>query len=81
MQAFCATVAADEESFRRRLCVRYGQALGEAALVKEGFDPEGVIARTLLSDAVRRMLLAVARDPDDDLAVGLDLQVEQRFAA
>lgn len=81
VQAFCATVAADEESFRRRLCVRYGQALGEAALVKEGFDPEGVIARTLLSDAVRRMLLAVARDPDDDLAVGLDLQVEQRFAA
>lgn len=81
VQAFCATVAADEEAFRRRLCVRYGQALGEAALVQEGFDPEGVIARTLLSDAVRRMLATVARDPNDDLAMGLDLQVEQRFAA
>lgn len=81
VQAFCATVATDEEAFRRRLCVRYGQALGEAAFVQEGFDADGVIARTLLSDAVRRMLATVARDPGGDHATGLDLQVEQRFAA
>lgn len=81
MQAFCATVAPDEEVFRRRLSVRYGQALGETATVQEGFDPDGVIAKTLLSDSVRRMLSIVARDPGADLGMGLDLQVEQRFAA
>ncbi|EZP49945.1 hypothetical protein [Sphingomonas sp. RIT328] len=81
LQAFCATVAPDEEVFRRRLSVRYGEALGAAAVVQEGFDPDGAVTKTLLSDAVRRMLATVARDPGVDLGLGLDLQVEQRFAA
>lgn len=81
IQAFCAAVAPDEESFRRRLRGRYGRALSETAIVQEGFDPNGVLSRTLLSEAVRRMLVAASRDPDADVGISLDMQLEQRFAA
>lgn len=81
IQAFCAMVAADESVVRRRLNVRYGERLGEAAVVHDGFDDAGALARALLSPTVCRMLTAVAADPSGDLGSGLDLHVEQRFAA
>ncbi len=81
VQAFCAMVAADEEVVRRRLRVRYGERLGDAAIVEAGFDPKGGLARSLLSSGISRMLSSVAGDPTSDFGSGLDLHVEQRFAA
>lgn len=81
VQAFCAMVVPGEEWARRRLAGRYGESLADAAVVREGFDCEGVLAEMLLSDPMRRMLAAVARDPGGELGAGLDVQVEQRFAA
>lgn len=81
VQAFCAMVVPGEEWARRRLAGRYGESLADAADVREGFDCEGVLAEMLLSGPMRRMLAAVARDPGGELGAGLDVQVEQRFAA
>lgn len=81
VQAFCAMVAADAEVVRRRLRVRYGERLADAAMVVEGFEGADAVARSLLSTSVSRMLAAVAADPAGGLGEGFDLQIEQRFRA
>ncbi|URW75042.1 hypothetical protein M9980_10785 [Sphingomonas donggukensis] len=81
VQAFCAMVAPDETWARRRLTTRYGTSLADAATVSEGFDCESTLAGMLLSEPMRRMLATVARNPACELGAGLDVQVEQRFAA
>ncbi len=81
VQSFCAMVATDEGVVRRRLRARYGDRLGDAALITAGFDRGNAVATFLLSASVGRMLEAVAADPASDVGRGLDLHIEQRFAA
>lgn len=81
IQAFCAMVATNEAVVRRRLNLRYGERLGAAANVEEGFDAESELAKSLLSPNMAKMLSAIARDPAGEMGAGLDIQVEQRFAA
>lgn len=79
LQAFCAMTAEAEEEVRRRLGERYGRRLAKTAAVSEGFDDRTVLAAVLLSGPIARMLADAARDPSD--CHGLDVAVEQRFAA
>lgn len=81
VQAFCATVAADEAAVRRRLGVGFGAELAAAADVREGFDPGSPLAGALLSGPVAELIAAAAADPSGPLAAGLDVRVERRVAA
>lgn len=79
IQAFCAMTAEAEEDVRRRLGKRYGRRLAKTASVSEGFDDRTVLAAVFLSGPIARMLADAARHPSD--GDGLDVAVEQRFAA
>lgn len=79
--AFCATIAGDEETVRRRLAVRYGQDLAESASVEAGFERHRLVARGLVTEAVTDEIDAAASDPGGPAALGLDVRFERRAAA
>lgn len=81
VRALCATRAPDEATARRRLRVRYGEALASAAEVVEGFPAASPLARALASGPMARMIQEAAAEPSGPIALGLDVHVEQRFVA
>lgn len=80
VQAFAAAVVGSRASFRASLTERYGDA-GSGAMVIEGFDPSDPLVGALVSPAMAHVLEQVAVDPGSPLAEGLDVRIEQRFAA
>lgn len=81
LQAFHASVCSDASEAAERLAGRYGVGAAMAAEVTEGFDPSTTFAEALVSPALGHMLALVAAEPGSPLAEGLDLNLEQRFAA
>ena len=81
LQAFHASICADVVEVLQRLAVRYGIGPASTAEVIAGFDPTTTFAEALVSSALCDLLLLVAAEPDSPLAAGLDLNLEQRFAA
>ena len=81
LQAFHASVCSDAFEATGRLAQRYGVHAAADAEVSEGFDPSSTFAEVLVSPALGHMLTLVAAEPDSPLAAGLDLNLEQRFAA
>ncbi|MDQ0839206.1 hypothetical protein [Sphingomonas faeni] len=79
--AFAAMIAADAEQAIRRLGERFGRDYATYAVVQEGFDAGSPLATTLLSAVIVDMLTQIATDPTSPLADGLEVMVEQRFAA
>jgi hypothetical protein len=79
--AFAAMIAADAEQAIRRLGDRFGRDYAVHAVLQEGFDAGSPLATTLLSAAIVDMLTQIASDPTSPLADGLEVMVEQRFAA
>ena len=78
---FCAMVTSDPQAFARRLVERFGPEAAGAAEVEEGFDPTSARATAFISDALRDTLVLAAASPSSPFATGLDVVVEQRFAA
>jgi hypothetical protein len=81
LQAFCATIACDEGTVRRRLAVRYGEELAASAVVEAGFDNHRAIARELVTEAMASEIEAAVIDPGGPIALGLDVRVERRIVA
>lgn len=79
LQAFVARIAISASDLQRELTARYGDAA--ARTVRAGFDPGAPLAMALVSPAMADMLLQIDEDPASALAAGLDVLVEQRFAA
>ncbi len=81
LQAFHASICTDAIEAAQRLAWRYGIGPASAADVTAGFDPTTTFAEAMVSPAIRDLLLLVAAEPNSPLAAGLDLNLEQRFAA
>lgn len=81
LQAFHASCAHDPQEIVSRLARRYGPAAARAAQVRRGFDPTTSFAEALVSPALSDLLMLVEAEPGSSLAEGLDLNLEQRFAA
>lgn len=79
--AFCALVTDREEDLVERVVGRFGTRAAMAASYHAGFDQTTSMATAMISPAMADMLLLVAQDPSSSLATGLDVVVEQRFAA
>lgn len=78
VQAFHASLAADEAEVSERLRVRIGSAAAHAIIV-DGFDPSEPLVAALVSDAICDSLEICLADPNSPIAAGLDLNIEQRF--
>lgn len=78
VQAFHASLAADEAEVAGRLYCRIGAASADARIV-EGFDPTDPLVAALVSEAISDTLSIVAATPASPIAAGLDLNIEQRF--
>ena len=81
LQAFHASICTDAIEATRRLTWRYGPGPASAAEVVAGFDPTTTFAEALVSPALCDLLALVAAEPTSPLAAGLDVNLEQRFAA
>ena len=81
LQAFHASICTDAVEATRRLTWRYGPGPAAGAQVVAGFDPTTTFAEALLSPALCDLLRMVAAEPSGPLAAGLDINLEQRFAA
>lgn len=79
--AFDATIASNVEEARSRLAARRGRRLADVADIREGFDVRLPLVEALVSPAVADMLLQIADAPGSPLARGLEVSIEQRFAA
>lgn len=79
--AFCALVTDREEDLVERVIGRFGIPAAMAASYHAGFDQTTSMATAMISPAMADMLLLVAEDPSSPLATGLDVVLEQRFAA
>lgn len=79
--AFAAIMAASEEVARRELGYRLDPVRPSELEVVPGFDISRPVVTALLSEVVADMLSQVAADPGSPLADGLEVVVEQRFAA
>ena len=78
---FCAMVTADPTAFARRLVERFGPDGAAAAEVEVGFDPTSARATAFISEAMSQTLVLAAASPASPFSAGLDVIVEQRFAA
>lgn len=78
VQAFHASLAAEEAEIAGRLYCRIGAASADARIV-EGFDPSDPLVAALVSEAICDTLSIIASQPGSSIAVGLDLNIEQRF--
>lgn len=81
LQAFHASICHDASEAKRRLVWRYGAGPASTADVTVGFDPSTTLVEALVSPALCDLLRLVAAEPGSPLAAGLDLNLEQRFAA
>ena len=81
LQAFHASICTDAIEATRRLTWRYGPGPASAAQVTAGFDPTTTFAEALVSPALGDLLRLAAAEPSSPLAAGLDVNLEQRFAA
>jgi hypothetical protein len=79
--AFCALVTERPADLLERVISRYGAAAAAKAQFATGFDHSNALATAMISDAMADMLALAASDPESPLAQGLDVVVEQRFAA
>jgi hypothetical protein len=79
--AFNATVAQSRAEAENRLMVRHGRRLAAEARIVEGFSGQPPSIWSMLSPAMADMLREVEADPCSPLAAGLEVSVEQRFAA
>jgi hypothetical protein len=77
---YAAMIAKSAAEMRRRLRARVGGFLEDAAVVKLGFDWSEPIACAMVSAAMADVLTLAAEDPNSSIALGLDFQVDQRFA-
>ena len=78
VQAFHASLAAEEAEIAGRLYCRIGAASADAKIV-EGFDPTDPLVAALVSEAICDTLAIIASQPESPIAAGLDLNIEQRF--
>ena len=78
---FCAMVTSDPRAFARRLVERFGPQAAGSAEIEVGFDPTTARATAFISDALRDTLVLAAASPSSPFSTGLDVVVEQRFAA
>lgn len=81
VQIFYATIVADAAEVRCRLRQRVGALLEGEACVRLGFDASEPLACALVSEAIGYVLRLVEASPSSDLARGLDIVLEQRFAS
>jgi hypothetical protein len=81
LQAFHASICSGALEAVQRLSARYGAVAASEAELTEGFDPGSAFAEVLVSPAISDMLRLVESEPCGELAMGLDLNLEQRFAA
>jgi hypothetical protein len=81
LQAFHASICSGALEVVQRLSARYGAVAASEAELTEGFDPTSSFAEALVSPAISDMLRLVESEPCGELAMGLDLNLEQRFAA
>lgn len=81
VQAFCASVAPSGDEMRRRLAARFGGVLADAVVVHEGIDLNHPLADHLVPDGLLRVLAMAEREPAGEFGQGLDVVLEQRFAA
>ncbi|KQO58619.1 hypothetical protein [Sphingomonas sp. Leaf257] len=79
--AFCALVTDREDDLVERVADRFGTSAATTANYQVGFDQTTALATAMISPAMADMLLLVAQDPSSSLAAGLDVCLEQRFAA
>lgn len=79
--AFCAMVTDDPAAFVGRVADRYGHHALATAEFADGFDPTDALATAMIGEALADTLVLAEEDPDRQPAVGLDVVVEQRFAA
>lgn len=79
--AFCAMVTDDPSVFVARVADRYGHYALATAEFADGFDPTDALATAMIGDALADTLVLAGEDPDRPPAVGLDVVIEQRFAA
>lgn len=81
LHVFHASVCNDAMEAYRRLAARYGREAASDAELHVGFDPTTTFAEALVSPAMSELLQLVDSAPGAPLAAGLDLNLEQRFAA
>ena len=81
LRAFHASIGTDASEIVERLVSRYGRPAACAAEVIVGFDPTNAFVEALVSPALGDLLMLVDAEPCSALAAGLDLNLEQRFAA
>ncbi|WP_056062090.1 hypothetical protein [Sphingomonas sp. Leaf230] len=81
LQVFHASVCTSAAEVFQRLAARHGVYAASQAELSVGFDPTSAFAEALVSPAMSEMLQLVDDDPSGTLADGLDLHLEQRFAA
>jgi len=81
VQAFCASVMNSGSEMRRRLAARFGGVLADAVVVHEGIDLNHPLADYLVPDGLLRVLAMAEREPAGEFGQGLDVVLEQRFAA
>lgn len=79
--AFCAMVTDRPAELVERVIGRYGADAVGHAVFSTGFDHTTPMATAMISDVLADTLALVASDPESPLARGLDVVVEQRFAA
>lgn len=79
--AFCGLVTDRPADLVERVIARYGAAAAAKAEFQVGFDGTSAMATTMISAAMANTLTLASRDPECPLARGLDVAVEQRFAA
>ena len=81
LQAFHAILGSSMDEVSIRLAARMGARVAALARIRPGFDAGDPLVSAMVSDAIADMLHLIAEDPDSPLADGLDLRIEQRFAA
>ena len=79
--AFCGLVTDRPADLVERVIARYGAAAAAKAEFQVGFDGTTAMATAMISAAMANTLALASRDPECPLARGLDVAVEQRFAA
>ena len=81
VHAFAAMVARSEAEAVARMMARHDPEIAGEVEVREGFDASAPLVQALVSPALTDMLIQVAADPAPPLAAGLEIAIEQKFAA
>lgn len=81
VHAFGAAVVGCADEMRELLGRHLGEELARAADVFEGFRPGTPLVDAMLSETLVDMLRLVESDPTSPLADGMEVMLQQRFAA